>query len=112
MQSSFPLQVHPPLNELPCLQVLFAICHEQEPLGEIEKLAGQTIALQTSAAGGVSWEVVEAAADAGSGAGQPTKAARRKLQVGQGCPVCTHSHFIPTLDGCAAAPVCLWCTLS
>ena len=70
-------------NEIPCLQVLFAICHEQEPLGEIEKLAGRTIALQTSAAGGVSWEVVEAAADAGSGAGQPSKAARRKLQVGQ-----------------------------
>eukprot|EP00891_Asterochloris_glomerata_P007880 jgi/Astpho2/7880/e_gw1.00117.125.1_t len=63
------------------MKVLFAICHEQEPLGEIEKLAGQTIALQTSAAGGVSWEVVESAADVGSGASQLTKAARQKLQV-------------------------------
>ena len=98
-----PCRLDLPENELPCLQVLFAICHEQEPLGEIEKLAGQTIALQTSAAGGVSWEVVESAADVGSGASQLTKAARQKLQVGQGCQGCIHSHFPPTSDGCAAA---------
>lgn len=41
------------------MRVLFAICHDAGPLKEIEQLAGKAIYLETSAAGGVTWEQVE-----------------------------------------------------
>ena len=37
-------------------QVLFAICHDAAPLAEVEVVAGDVIRLETSAAGGVTWE--------------------------------------------------------
>ena len=38
------------------MQILFAICHDKEPLAEIEKEEGKALSLSATAAGGVSWE--------------------------------------------------------
>lgn len=38
---------------------MFAICHDKEPLAELEKESGKAVSLTTSAAGGVSWESVQ-----------------------------------------------------
>lgn len=40
-------------------QVLFAICHDQGPLSEIEKESGKAVSVSTTAAGAVTWEVVD-----------------------------------------------------
>lgn len=40
------------------MKVLFAVCHADEPLQQLEALAGKTLAVQTSAAGNVTWEEV------------------------------------------------------
>ncbi len=40
------------------MKVLFAVCHADEPLKELEGLAGKTLAVKTSAAGNVTWEEV------------------------------------------------------
>ncbi|KAK9816496.1 hypothetical protein WJX72_001009 [[Myrmecia] bisecta] len=62
------------------MKVLFAICHDDGPLEEIEKLEGKTISLQTTAAGGVKWEEKDASAVSSNGAG-PEKKAKKKLTV-------------------------------
>ena len=41
------------------MQILFAICHDKEPLAELGKEGGKAVSLTTSAAGGVSWESVK-----------------------------------------------------
>lgn len=38
---------------------MFAICHDKEPLAELEKESGKAVSLATSAAGEVSWESVQ-----------------------------------------------------
>ncbi|KAK9809702.1 hypothetical protein WJX73_007079 [Symbiochloris irregularis] len=74
------------------MKVLFAICHDEGPLKEIEALAGKAISLQTSSAGGVTWETVDEAqlspaatnGSNGSGPKQPKKKAL-KVKVPQWC---------------------------
>lgn len=44
------------------MKVLFAICHEEGVLADLEALAGKTIALKTTVAGEVTWEEVAAQA--------------------------------------------------
>lgn len=61
------------------LQILFAICHDKEPLAEIEKEVGNAISVSTSAAGGVSWAAV-AEADLQPQEGSESKP-RRKLSI-------------------------------
>ena len=61
------------------LQVLFAICHDKEPLAEVEKEAGKAISVTTTAAGGVTWETVDdSELTAKDGA---EKKPRRKLSI-------------------------------
>ncbi|KAK9867578.1 hypothetical protein WJX84_002715 [Apatococcus fuscideae] len=61
------------------MKVLFAVCHADEPLKELEGLAGKTLAVKTSAAGNVTWEEVEAAQ--GSGTQEQEAKPKRKLEV-------------------------------
>ena len=60
-------------------QVLFAICHDKEPLAEVVREAGKAVSVTTTAAGGVTWEVVD------DGELQPADGAdsqpRRKLRI-------------------------------
>lgn len=43
------------------MKVLFATCHEAGPLDDISSQAGQILAFQTTAAGGVTWETADSA---------------------------------------------------
>lgn len=60
--------------------MLFAICHDKEPLGEIEAEAGNVISVSTTAAGGVTWEAVgEGELGSKEGGGEAPK--KRKLSI-------------------------------
>lgn len=66
------------------MKVLFAICHEEGTLKEVEDKEGTTISLQTTAAGGVSWEVVEEQA-AQSGPKEKKKKKQMTVKVPKWC---------------------------
>ena len=50
------------------MQVLFATCHDPDPLADISKQNGKVLSFKTTAAGGVTWEEADDASLTGSGA--------------------------------------------
>ncbi|KAK9852315.1 hypothetical protein WJX84_008608 [Apatococcus fuscideae] len=67
------------------MKVLFAVCHADEPLQQLEALAGKTLAVQTSAAGNVTWEEVEAAAASSTSQAEAKPKHKMEVKVPEWC---------------------------
>ena len=80
-----------------CVQVLFATCHDEEPLQEIRAEAGKVLSFETTAAGTVAWSdgadaTASAANNGAGGAGRP----KLKIDIPKWCAAhprrCAHCY--------------------
>lgn len=91
------------------MRVLFATCHEKEPLEQIKVLAGKQLSLSTTAAGAVTW--AEGHANGGNGNGSNSHSNGNgkalKISVPQWNGRCVLAGRFEYLSGTACASCCL-----
>jgi alpha-glucan, water dikinase len=71
------------------MKVLFVTCHDREPLEEMRGYVGKLLAIQTTAAGNVTWNLADKAdlSNGGSAAGNGGKA-KLKMSIPKWCAAC------------------------
>lgn len=72
------------------MQVLFATCHDKEPLEDMRGYVGQLLSIQTTAAGNVNWSLAEDSQLQGNGgSAAPSSKPSLKMEIPKWC-ACIH----------------------